>query len=729
MSHPAATSHPLQPLLNDAAVVIEAPTQVWSAASGAMTEPIHGVYHSDTRQLRGLRVTVGGSAPEAISSATTDARTVTFTSLVRNVDDSGADPRVRLDQRRTVSAGMVEEWLTLSSALPEAVTTEVRLTAVADFAPMQLVKAGLAGGGFGGGGAGGHNDGGGAGTVITAEVEGETARLHSGSSSATITADGARVEVAPENAAVPDAHAVEPPAADSDADAASAGGPLEITLTWAVTIPAKGSVTVTWRAALADTAAVVAGASGTAEWAGARVESGDTRLGRWVSRALDDLAALRMTTVDRPGEPFLAAGAPWFFTLFGRDSIWAARFLLPLGTQLGSSTLRVLAGLQGSGTVGETAEQPGKIMHELRPGVLEIPGENVSLPPLYFGTVDATALWISLLADAWRWGMPDDEVRALLPNLRRALEWMRDHGDSDGDGFLEYADTTGHGLANQGWKDSGDSVQWRDGTLADGPIALCEVQAYAFEAARNGAELLERFGGAGAETEADTWRRWADALAERFRESFWIDGPDGRYPAIALDARKRPVDTLTSNIGHLLGTGILNAEESAVVAALLVSPELDSGFGLRTMATGSAGYWPLSYHGGSVWAHDTAIAIHGLARDGFRLEAARLSRGLLAAAETFDYRMPELHSGDAASSVATPAPYPAACRPQAWSAAASVAVVAAALDVRPTDDRLGLVISPLADEDLGRVAVEGLRVGAAVFRARADGTGASVEPC
>jgi glycogen debranching enzyme len=743
MSHPLP---PLQPLLNDATVVLAAPTQAWSSVSGAMTDPIHGVYHSDSRVFRGLSVAVGGRVPEAISMATTAATTVVFTALVRNLDDRGADPRVRLDARREVAAGRFAETLTLSSALTEPVSTTVRVTLVADFSPIQAVKAGVAGVGFdcafvagamaGGGdrldaaeGGTGSAEGGagdcvgdlaggsGGGGGIHAEADGERVRLGAGSSTAAIDAPGASVRLErPENT----------------------GGMLQVVLEWPVTIPAKGSVSVGWHAELRDESAVVGGASGIAEWHDARVDSGDTRLARWTARALDDLDALRMTTTARPDEPFLAAGAPWFFTLFGRDSLWAARLLLPFGTGIAGSTLRVLAGLQGTQTVGETAEQPGKIMHELRPGTLTIPGENVSLPPLYFGTVDATALWISLLHDAWRWGLPDDEVRALLPNLRRALEWMRDHGDSDGDGFLEYADTTGHGLANQGWKDSGDSVQWRDGRLAEGPIALCEVQGYAYEAALGGAELLERFGGGGegadtdaasaASVEAGEWRAWAAALAERFRASFWVEGPAGRYPAIALDARKRPVDTLTSNIGHLLGTGILNAEESAAVAALLVSPELDSGFGLRTMATDSAGFWPLSYHGGSVWAHDTAIAIRGLAHDGFRAEAAALSEGLLAAAESFDYRMPELHSGDSAASVVSPAPYPAACRPQAWSAAAAVAVAAATVDVRPTADRRGLTVAPLASAALGHVALDGLRLGPARFAAHATAAESSVTP-
>ena len=450
-----------------------------------------------------------------------------------------------------------------------------------------------------------------------------------------------------------------------------------LTLTWTLRIPANDSTSVHWSIDASDSAAVVRGASGPAPWR-VPVVTGDDRLARWVAQSLDDLDALRITTTAAPDEQFLAAGAPWFFTLFGRDAIWAARFMLPLGTELAGSTLRVLARLQGTEHVAMTAEQPGKIMHELRRETLTIPAEGISLPPLYYGTVDATPLWVCLLHDAWRWGMPEDEVRALLPNLEAALVWMRDFGDADGDGLLEYIDESGHGLANQGWKDSGDSVQWRDGTLAHGPIALCEVQAYAYEAATHGADILEFFGAG----EPEVWRSWAASLREKF-SAFWITDAEGRYPAIALDAAKQPVDTVTSNLGHLLGTGLLTSSEAASVASRLVGPQLSSGFGLRTLSTDSAGYWPLSYHGGSVWAHDTAIAIAGLSREGFAAEAAALSEGLLSAAASFEYRLPELHAGAPASLFPRPVPYPAACRPQAWSAAAAISVLASSLGLKP----------------------------------------------
>ncbi|MGO4692373.1 glycogen debranching N-terminal domain-containing protein [Glaciibacter sp. 2TAF33] len=677
---PLAPAPDLQPLLHDSLVQLSAPSQAWCGANGEMGErPIHGYFHSDTRILSGLALRVGGENPEHLMHAAVDPATLRFVALARGLDDASADPKIRVERVRGVAPGGMSESITLSSALSAEVRTTISLRLHFTADAMQAVKAGMAGSG-----------------AMPITVAEDTVHLAAGSLTASVTAGGASV-------------------------ARSETG--SVTLDWPVTVPEHGSVRVTWALTVSDAHAVVVAAGGSPEWATASVRSGDSRLGFWVEQALGDLTALRMARSDAPAEVFLAAGAPWFFTLFGRDSIWAARFLLPLGTELAASTLRVLAELQGTRDVAHTAEQPGKIMHELRAAPLAIPGENIMLPPLYYGTVDATALWITLLHDAWQWGMPDAEVAALLPHLDAALAWMRDFGDSDGDGFLEYVDTTGHGLANQGWKDSGDSIQWRDGRLATGPIALCEVQGYAYEAAIGGAELLDRFGrvdakGRPAGTE---WREWAAALKARFAASFWIDDPAGAYPAIALDAGKQRVDTVTSNIGHLLGTGILDQPGSRLVADRLVGAALNSGYGLRTMSTDARGYWPLSYHGGSVWTHDTAIAISGLGRSGFGAEAAALIRGLLAAAEGFDYRMPELHSGDPADEFAAPVPYPAACRPQAWSAGAAVAVLATALGLTP-DPRSGTVaISPLPG--LGTVTVDGLRFAGHPFGVTTDAEG------
>ena len=643
-------AHPVQPLISDALIVLRAPTQVWSGRDGEVRaddpdRAIDGVFHGDVRYLREASLTYDGARPEWISASPEGASRATFGGILRSLDDPTPDPKVRVVRDRVVEAGSVRETISLRSHLGHPIETELRLRLVPEFASLHDVKAGTAG--------------------------------PRAWSVADLAAGGAAPVVAVSS--MDQSFAVTAPEASVDVSDDA------ITLAWSVRIPARGTVDVTWSVALEDPTLVVQGAASTVDWrpvspSGTRVDRGeDPRVERWLETALADLDALRLALPGQPHDEFYAAGAPWFFTLFGRDSLWAARLALPVDTRIAASTLRVLARMQGEDTHAATAEQPGKILHELRATPLEMPGEGIVLPPVYFGTVDATALWVCLLSEAWSWGMPDDEVRALVPALRSALGWLVEHGDSDGDGFIDYVDESGHGLANQGWKDSGDSIQWRTGELAEGPIALCEVQGYAYEAALAGASILERLGESG----HDELRSWAAGLRERFAESFWVETPEGRYPAIALDARKRPVDTLTSNIGHLLGTGILDPAEERAVAQLLLGPSMLSGFGVRTMSTDAAGYWPLSYHGGSVWTHDSAIIAHGMARAGLVEAAATVVDGLLEAAEAFRFRMPELHSGDPRSETRMPTPYPAACRPQAWSAAAAVVAAQVSRGVVP----------------------------------------------
>ncbi|HWS49440.1 MAG TPA: glycogen debranching N-terminal domain-containing protein [Microbacterium sp.] len=609
---------PLQPLLDDAVIVFEAPTQVWSDDAGRMgTAPIHGIYHGDVRQIRAVETAVDGTALESIGCSSPNPQRVLFTDVLRGVDDGSADPKVRLDRERRVGPGSFAEALRISNHLGTAIPIGVTVRLAPDFAPMQRVKAG---------------------TSTDEEWSWDGATCRAGTASFTLTATGASVSL-------------------------ERG---ELTLRWDVEAPARGEVEVEWSLELADTSLVVA--APTHPSSPAVAVPSDPRAARWLRRASADLSALRLSIPQHPDDAFYAAGAPWFFTLFGRDSIWAARLALALDPLMAASTLRVLGRLQGTTPDASTAEAPGKIPHELRSGTLSLPSEGVHLPPLYYGTVDATPLWVCLLADAHDAGLPEDELRALLPSLRAALSWMIEHGDASGSGFIDYADESGHGLANQGWKDSGDSIQWRDGRLAEGPIALSEVQGYAYEAASRGAAILDLLGESG----ADQLRAWAADLRKRFRDAFWVMTEEGRYPAIALDARGAAVDTLTSNIGHLLGTGILDPEEEQACARLLTAESMSSGYGIRTMSTGAAGYWPLSYHGGSVWTHDTAIAVHGMLRSGLLDEAEAIARQLLDVAEGFDYRVPELHSGDARIPGGRPVPYPAACRPQAWSAAAAV---------------------------------------------------------
>ena len=444
------------------------------------------------------------------------------------------------------------------------------------------------------------------------------------------------------------------------------------------------------------------------------VEAGDPRLARLFDRSIADLAGLTMATSLSPHDAFVAAGAPWYLTLFGRDSIWAARMLLPLGTDIALGTLRTLARRQGSRIDQVNNEEPGKIIHELRQEAVRHEAFNtgpsgnatLALPPAYYGTVDATPLWVCLLHDAWRWGLSESEVDKLLAPMERCLDWIADFGCRDRR-FVSYVDESGHGLANQGWKDSSDGIQFRDGRIAVAPITLCEAQGYSYEAAMHGADLLDAFGRPG----ADRWREFADDLARHFREAFWVEDSDGPYPAIALDVNGTPVDSLSSNIGHLLGTGLLSAEEAELVARRLGGSDLNSGFGLRTLAASSRGYNPLSYHCGSVWAHDTAIAITGLRTIPGRVAeeaAASLIEGLLAAAAHFGDRLPELYGGDARSKQSGPRAYPASCHPQAWAAASAVSILAAVVGIRPDVPRGIVAFTPLPYRD--RLVVNGIRL-------------------
>ena len=476
------------------------------------------------------------------------------------------------------------------------------------------------------------------------------------------------------------------------------------TLTWALTVAPGESVDLHLAVEVSEPDAVVTAADPRPTWRRPDVTADDRRLPALVAQSLDDLHSLRMAMTASPGDTFLAAGLPWFFTLFGRDSLWAARMLLPLGTDLALGTLRTLAAQQGTHTDPETEEEPGKILHEVRRGAFD-DGKGLVLPPVYYGTVDATPLWICLLHDAWRWGLPAADVEPLLPALVAALDWI-DSAARAGDGFLSYVDHRGTGLANQGWKDSADAVRFTDGRLAEAPLALAEVQGYAYEAARAGAALLDAFGLPGGEH----WRAFAAGLGDRFRARFWVSDQQGPYPAMALDRSGHPVDAVASNMGHLLATGILNTDETAVVAARLAAPDMSDAYGLRTMSSRAGGFGPLRYHCGAVWPHDTAIAVTGLARTGHADAAARLIEGILDAAPAFDYRLPELWGGDARTDTPAPVPYPAACRPQAWSAASAIAFLTALTGLDPDVPAGRLHLRPTGHLPVGALTVAGLTV-------------------
>ncbi|MER6734985.1 amylo-alpha-1,6-glucosidase [Streptomyces puniciscabiei] len=659
----------LQPFLHDAVVILHAPSLAVSRADGQLSEGADGFYHGDRRALARLTVSAEGIPLAPVQGGLRGADRADFRAILRGLGETTPDPAVALHRRRRLSAGRLEETFELTNSGTEHVRVRLTVHAGTDLAAMEQVKSGqglppLPPRALDAGGTGLSWTGADFAVTLVGEPAPTALRLTTGHLAYDI--------------------ALQPGAA------------------W--------SMTLTCTAAYTDGDRFPAPPHGQLPWRTPQIRSADRGLDRWLEQSLTDLDRLRLTdprspAPDRPDQ-FLAAGAPWFLTLFGRDSLWAARMLLPLGTRLAAGTLRTLARRQGTAADPVTEEQPGKILHEVRRDSLRADG-GLFLPPVYYGTVDATPLWIILLHDAWRWGLPPEEVEQLLPHAESALAWMRDQAEASGDGFLKYVDHTGQGLSNQGWKDSDDSIRFRDGRLATAPIALCEVQAYAYEAACGGASLLRAFGRAGAEE----WEEWAERLAERFRGRFWVEDAYGPYPAVALDRDGRPADAVTSGFGHLLGTGLLNGEESALLAARLTGRDLDAGHGLRTLSSGSVGFNPYGYHTGSIWPHDTAIAVHGLVRAGFPDAAASLASGLLTASAAFDARLPELFSGHGSEAGPGPAPYPASCRPQAWAAASSVLVLQAALGLHADVPAGTVTVAPGFARAYAPLTVTGLQVG------------------
>jgi glycogen debranching enzyme len=437
----------------------------------------------------------------------------------------------------------------------------------------------------------------------------------------------------------------------------------------------------------------------------ASIQTPDAFVDRAVRRALSDLRLL----VNRgPGEDerYISAGVPWFTCLFGRDSIITALQSLAVRPQIAVETLRLLARMQATERDDWRDAQPGKILHELRTGELARTGEIPHSP--YYGSVDATPLWLILLGETYAWTGDDRLVDELWPNALAALAWIDDSGDLDGDGFVEYHRLSPRGLPNQGWKDSRDANRFRDGRLAESPIALVEVQAYVFAARRHVAGLARRRGD---EALALRQEQLAEELRERFEAAFWMDDV-GTY-ALALDASKKQVDAVGSNPGHALWCGIVSPERASRVAANLLSADMWSGWGVRTLSTEMAGYNPIGYHIGSVWPHDNAMIAEGLTRYGHRDQASGIVAALLEATTYFrDSRLPELFCGFGREESPYPVPYPVACVPQAWAAGSVFQALTTMLGLRPdASARLVELHTPSLPEWLRELRLEQLRVG------------------
>ncbi len=652
-----------------------------------------GVYFQDTRILSRWDLTVDGEHPEPLAALVPDPYRATFLGRLRR---SGlTDTNLLVERDRRIGDGIRED-VTVHNPGAEPLSCTVEVAVEADFADLFEVKAGRVGHG------------------------GERTEL----------AEEQRLEIDHRSGESHRGVIVEAP---GGAVTTAAGRPA--TIRYDVVIPPRER----WSASLI-VRPVVEGQAAEPSFPLDRsvLESlPAVRLQRWqestpvvttghaglqgvLRRSQEDLGALRIFDDEDPTLAAVAAGAPWFMALFGRDSLLSAYMALPLDHSLALGTLKTLARHQGRGSDPLTEEEPGRIVHEVRHG-LEA-GRSLGGGSAYYGTADATPLFVVLLGELARWGGDPDQIRQLLPHADRALEWIERYGDRDGDGFVEYQRSSDRGLRNQGWKDSWDGVTFADGRPADPPIALCEVQGYVYQAFRARAELAQDFGDEGG---ARHWTERAAELRARFNERFWL--PElGRY-ALALDHEKKAVDSCASNMGHCLWSGIVDEDKAPSVAAQLLSPEMFSGWGVRTLSTAMGAYDPVSYHNGSVWPHDNALIVAGLMRYGFVDEAQRVAGGILEAAQRFGGRLPELFCGFDRDAYSDPVPYPTSCSPQAWASAASIQLVRTLVRLDPWLPRGHLWAAPALPAEYLPLRVEGLALGAHRVDVEVNDAGVSVE--
>jgi glycogen debranching enzyme len=624
----------------------------------------HGAFFEDTRILSRWNLTVNGQPLEPLTAETKEPYRALFIGRVPR-SDGYADSPLIVERLREVGAGILEE-ITIRNYSPDEAECVVTLSAESDFADLFEVKE------------------------ARVQRQWEESRQPGGDS---LLIRAVWQDVAKGVMVI--------------------GGGAEVTadtLSYRTIVPGRGQ----WSTQLSVVPTVEGSAVPASSFirrAGGEVSPSDRRREAWVAkipklhmgnrsiertlrRSYDDLGALRIEDPAHPERIVVAAGAPWFMTLFGRDALWASEMALPVDPSLALGTLQTLADRQGTVVDRMSEEEPGKILHEVRLGVssgLALGGKSV-----YYGSVDATPQFVMAVGSVSRWGFAKDTIAALLPHADRALDWIRDYGDKDGDGFVEYERLNDQGLINQGWKDSWDGINFADGTLAEPPIALCEVQALVYSAYMARAWMAYDAG------DAPLAARLVDQAAQlkkRFNEEFWL--PDRGYFAVALDGKKRPVDACASNMGQCLWHGIVDDDKVPLVAERLMSPEMFSGWGVRTLASNMGAYNPASYHNGSVWPHDNAIIAAGLLRYGFVKEAQRIASALLEAADYSDGRLPELFCGFSREQVAVPVPYPTACSPQAWAATTPIMLVTSLMRYDAHVSRGGVWMDPVLPEAYG----------------------------
>jgi glycogen debranching enzyme len=631
-------------------------------------ESPHGVFFEDTRILSGWSLTINGQGLEPLAAEAKEPYRALFVSRVARLDGY-ADSPLLVDRLREVGAG-IREQITVRNYGLDPAECVVSLSIESDFADLFEVKEARIRRRWD---ETRHPDG----DALTIRAAWQDARkgIVVKATGADVTAEGLtyRMVVPPHGqwstvvSVVPLVDGINPGALFVHPAAGELSPSDRRRQEWVAKIPV--------------------------------LQMGNRSIERTLRRSYDDLGALRIEDPNHPDRVMVAAGAPWFMTLFGRDSLLASHMALPVDPSLALGTLQTLADRQGTVVDPMSEEEPGKILHEVRLGVssgLSLGGKSV-----YYGSVDATPLFVVVLGAVSRWGFAKDTIAALLPHADRALEWIRDYGDKDGDGFVEYERLNDQGLINQGWKDSWDGINFADGTLAKPPIALCEVQAYVYAAYMARAWMAYDAGDAHL---ADELTGRAAQLKKRFNEQFWI--PERGYYAVALDGRKRQVDACASNMGHCLWLGLVDEDKAPLVVERLMSPEMFSGWGVRTLASDMGAYNPASYHNGSVWPHDNAIITLALMRYGFVEQAQRIATALLEAAEYSGGRLPELFCGFGREHLAAPVPYPTACSPQAWAATTPIHLVTSLMRYDAHVSQGGLWMDPVLPEAFGGLHIK-----------------------
>jgi glycogen debranching enzyme len=657
-----------------AVTLVEGQTFCLSGRTGDLSPDFpHGLFMLDTRVLSQWQLRVNGHPIEPLAVDATTPFAATFVGRARPTPGR-ADSEIVVRRLRHVGWGMRERVTVTNHGLgPAPVTVELRCAV--DFADLFSVKDGRARHSIGG------------------VCEPTSMGLRFTPQDAGVSRS---VEVEADTVAIVEAGLITWPATVAPGD------------TWEVCIEVRATlggeaIDPRFRCGGSDVEAMPE--QRLASWRAGlpEIDTDHRGLAGAVRRAGEDLGALRIFDPDHPEVPIVAAGAPWFMTVFGRDSLITAWMTLVADPSLAAGVLQTLARFQGTEVQRRTEEEPGRILHEMRfasAGGMSLGGGDV-----YFGSVDATPLFVMLLGELWRWDLAGDVVDQLLPHADRALAWIEEYGDLDGDGYVEYQCRSEQGLANQGWKDSWDAIRFAEGPLAEAPIALCEVQGYVYAAFVARADMARARGD---DATAQRFQEKADALRRRFNEDFWLEAR-GAY-ALGLDADKRPIDAIASNMGHCLWTGIVDPDRAPAVAAHLMSDGLFSGWGIRTLSSGMAAYNPISYHNGSVWPHDNALCAAGLARYGEVEAAQRVIGAQLDVADAYHDRLPELFAGFDRGDPSTPAAYPTSCSPQAWAAAAPLLWIRTLLQLDPWAPSGTVWIDPALPPWIRRLRVDGIAV-------------------